>query len=398
MWQTISFKTPKIIFGMDSIHQLGSEVKSLNIKKALLVTGPSVKSSGALKSVEDELSGVGVAFDIHVLERSTTEPTTDMAEQTAELIKKGSVDLVIGIGGGSVLDVAKMAAALTANPGKVRDYFGPGKVKNKGTRTLMVPTTAGTGSEVTQHAIFLDLENNVKKAVASQIIMPDIAIIDPKLTVTSPRAVTAASGFDAWLHAAEPFLSKNANPITDALTLEAVRKVSANLGKAWSDPNDLDARYNMSLGCLMSGMVLANAGTSLVHAMAYPIGGEFHTPHGISLSVLLLSCLKAISASKGERLVLLAEAMGENVAGLSVREGVEVALDAIQHMLRSVDLPTCLPEIGITDRSKVKVWAQDAWNERRLLGRSPRDLTVEDIAQIYEGAFEAHDGCTICGQ
>jgi len=391
MWQTIPFRTPKVIFGMDSVRQVGNEAKGLNIKKAFLISGPNVKSSGALAAVEKSLKDASVDFEIHILERTAfAEPLTDVAEETSILIQQKNADLVVGIGGGSVLDVAKMAAALTANPGKVRDYFGPGKVKNKGTKSLMVPTTAGTGSEVTQHAIFLDLENNVKKAVASQMIMSDVAIIDPMLTVTSPRNVTAASGFDAWLHAAEPFVSKNANPITDALSLQAVDMVTRNLGTAWSDPDDLDARYNMSLGCLISGFSLANAGTSLVHAMAYPIGGEFHTPHGISLSVLLLACFKAIAASKGERLVRLAAAMGENVEGLSIREGVEVALDAMFYMLRSVELPTCLSEIGITDKSKAKVWAKDAWNERRLLGRAPRNLTEEDIARIYEDAFEPY--------
>jgi alcohol dehydrogenase class IV len=377
---------------MESIRQAGSEAKILNAKKALLITGPSVKASGALELIEQSLKEASISYEIHVLERATLEPTTDMAELAAKLVSEKNADLVVGIGGGSVLDVAKMAAALTGNPGNVRDYFGPGKVKNKGTKALMVPTTAGTGSEVTQHAIFLDLENNVKKAVASQAIMADVAIIDPMLTVSSPRNVTAASGFDAWLHAAEPFVSKNANPVTDALSLEAVRVISRNLGAAWSDPKDLDARYNMSLGCLMSGFALANAGTSLVHAMAYPIGGEFHTPHGVSLSVLLLACFKAIAASKGERLVRLAAAMGEKVEGVSVREGVKIALDAIHYMLRSVDLPTCLTEIGITDKSKAAIWAKDAWNERRLLGRAPRDLTVEDIARIYENAFEPYEG------
>jgi len=390
MWQTIPFRTPKVIFGMDSVQQAGDEAKALNTKKALLVSGPSVKTSGALEAVEKSLKGASIDFEIQILERTTTEPTTDMAEDTAKLVQQKNADLVIGVGGGSVLDVAKMAAALTANPGKVRDYFGKGKVKNKGTKALMIPTTAGTGSEVTQHAIFLDLENNVKKAVASQMTMPDVAIVDPMLTVSSPRSVTAASGFDAWLHAAEPFVSKNANPITDALSLQAVEITTRYLGAAWSDPRDLDARYNMSLGCLISGFSLANAGTSLVHAMAYPIGGEYHTPHGISLSVLLLACFKAIAASKGERLVRLAKAMGENVEGLSVREGVEVALDAMFYLLRSVELPTCLSEIGITDRSKARAWAKDAWNERRLLGRAPRDLTEDDITRIYEDAFDPY--------
>ena len=390
MWQTIPFRTPKVIFGMNSIQQLGGEAKALNTKKALLISGPNVKSSGTLEKAEKSLKEAAIDFEVHVLQRTTSEPTTDMAEDTAKLIQQKGADLVVGIGGGSVLDVAKMAAALTANPGKVRDYFGSEKVKNKGTKSMLVPTTSGTGSEVTQHAIFLDLENNVKKAVASQAIMSDTAIVDPMLAVTSPRNVTAASGFDAWLHSAEPFVSKNANPITDALSLQAVDIITRNLGTAWSDPNDLDARYNMSLGSLMSGFPLANAGTSLVHAMAYPIGGEFHTPHGISLSVLLLACFKAIAASKGERLVRLAEAMGENMEGLSIREGVEVALDAMFYMLRSVELPTCLSEIGITDRSKAKAWAKDAWNERRLLGRSPRDLTEEEITRIYEDAFDPY--------
>ena len=390
MWQTIPFRTPKVIFGMDTVQKLGDEAKALNTKKVLLLTGPSVKSSGALNTIESSLKEAAIDFEISIIERTTPEPTTDMAEDASKLVQQNGADLVVGVGGGSILDVAKMAAALTANPGKVRDYFGPGKVKNKGTKCLLVPTTAGTGSEVTQHAIFLDLESNVKKAVASQMTMPDVAIVDPMLTVTSPRNVTAASGFDAWLHAAEPFVSKNANPITDALSLQAVKIITHNLGTAWSDPNDLDARYNMSLGSLMSGFPLANAGTSLVHAMAYPIGGEYHTPHGISLSVLLMACFKAITASKGERLVRLAEAMGENVEGLSVREGVEVALDAMYYMLRSVELPTCLTEIGITDRSKAKTWAKDAWNERRLLGRAPRDLTEEDITRIYEDAFDPY--------
>jgi alcohol dehydrogenase class IV len=146
----------------------------------------------------------------------------------------------------------------------------------------------------------------------------------------------------------------------------------------------------MSLGALIAGFPLANAGTSLVHALAYPIGGEFHTAHGISLSILLMACLKAIAPARGERLVRLAKAMGENVEGLSLREGVEVALDAVYHMLRSVDLPTCLTEEGITDRSKASAWAKDAHNEQRLLGRSPKNLTVEDITRIYEDAFDPY--------
>ena len=389
MWKDIRFVTPDIVFGMNSVRSVGEKVKSLEGKRALVVTGPSVKKSGALDQVLDSIKKEGVDFDVDVQQRSTSEPTTELAEEVAKTIVDGKFDVVVGLGGGSILDVAKMSSALTTNPGKTREYFGPGKVKRRGLPTVMIPTTSGTGSEVTKHAIFLDQENNVKKAVASAALLPNVAIIDPMLSVTSPRSVTSASGFDAWLHAAEPFVSKNANPVTDALALEAVSLISRHLGVAWSDPNDLEARYQMSLGSLMAGLVLNNAGTSLVHALAYPIGGEYHASHGISLSVLLISCFKSIAASKGDRLVRLAEAMGENVEGLSVREGVEVALDAFAAFMKSVDLPISLEEIDITDRSAVDRWAPAGWNERRLLARCARDLTVEDIAAIYKDAFEA---------
>ncbi len=388
MWQEIPFATPDIVCGMDAVRHVGSKAKGLGAKRVYVLTGPSVKSSGALDKVMDSIKSAGIDCDVSVQQRSTPEPTTELAEEVAKQIIEGDFDVIVGVGGGSILDVAKMSSALTTNPGKTRDYFGPGKVKNRGRSTIMIPTTSGTGSEVTKHAIFLDEENNVKKAVASSALLPNVAIVDPMLTVSSPRNVTNASGFDAWLHAAEPFVSKNANPITDAIALEAVRITTKHLGTAWSDPNDLEARYQMALGSLMAGLVLNNAGTSLVHALAYPIGGEYHAVHGVSLSVLLIPCFKAIAASKGPRLVRLAEAMGENMAGLSVRDGVEVALDAMTAFMKSVELPICLHDVGITDRTAVGRWAQAGWNERRLLGRCARDLTVEDIAKIYEDAFE----------
>lgn len=389
MWKNIAFVTPDIAFGIDSVNSVAEKVKSLNGKRVLVVTGPSVKSAGILDKVLDPIKSEKIDYDVNVLQRSTTEPTTDLAEAVAKIVSDGGFDVVIGVGGGSILDVAKMSSALTTNPGKTREYFGRNKVKHKGRPTIMIPTTAGTGSEITKHAIFLDQENNVKKAVASDALLPNVAIVDPMLTVSSPRNVTSASGFDAWLHAAEPFVSKRTNPITDALALEAVRIITKSLGVAWSDPNDIDARYQMSLGSLMAGMVLNNAGTSLVHALAYPIGGEYHVVHGVSLSVLLTSCFDAISASKGRRLMLLAEAMGENMEGLSVREGVEVALDAMAAFMKSVEMPISLTEVGITDRAAVGRWAEAGWQERRLLGRCARDLTVEDIAKIYTEAFDA---------
>jgi alcohol dehydrogenase len=387
MYQLIQFKTPSILFGMDTISQIGQEAKKLGAGRVLLVTGPRVKAAGILEKAVSFLKGESISVEVAVEDRDTPEPATTVVEEVAEIARKGNFDVIVGLGGGSILDVAKMASALLTNPGKTKDYFGKEKVPKRGKPTLIVPTTSGTGAEVTKHAIFLDRESNVKKAVASSNLLPDVAIVDPMLTVSCPPPITASAGIDAFLHAAEPFLSKMANPITDAISLEAISITSRWLGPAFADGQDLDARYYMSLGSLMSGMVLNNSGTSLVHAMAYPVGGEYHTPHGVTLSALVVACFDYIRVSKQEKMVRLGRAMGEPVDGLPPREASARALDAIRHLIQSVGLPASLKDLKITDRGKIPRWAVEAHKEQRLLSRSPRNLSVEDIEKIYESAF-----------
>ncbi len=387
MYQTIQFATPSILFGMNAIQQLGKQAKRLAAGRALLVTGPHVKEAGVLDKALNSLKAESVDVEVNVQGRDTPEPATTVAEETAEIARQGNFEVIIGLGGGSILDVAKMASALVTNPGKTRDYFGSEKVPKRGKPTIIIPTTSGTGAEVTQHAIFLDREVNVKKAVASSALLPNVAIIDPMLTVSCPPRVTASAGIDAFIHAAEPFLSKNANPITDSIALDAVAMLTRWLGPAYADGGNLDARYYMALGSVMAGMVLANAGTSLVHAMAYPVGGEYHTPHGITLSAILVACFEGILMAKQEKMVLLARAMGEKVDGLSPREAARKAPEAIRHLLESVGLPVSLKDLEITDRTKIARWAVEAHKEQRLLSRSPRVLSVKDIEKIYERAF-----------
>ena len=355
--------------------------------RVLLITGPNVKEAGLLDRALSPLRTEGLQIEMNIQGRDTPEPATTVVEETAEVARKGNFDVIIGLGGGSILDVAKMASALVTNPGKTRDYFGREKVPQRGKPTIIIPTTSGTGAEVTKHAIFLDRSVNVKKAVASSALLPNVAIVDPMLTVSCPPQVTAAAGIDAFIHAAEPFLSKNANPITDALALHAVRIITRWLGPAFADGQDLDARYHMAMGSLISGIVLNNSGTSLVHAMAYPVGGEFHTAHGITLSALLLACFEGIIMAKQDRMIQLAEAMGEPVAGLAPRVAVERFLDALRYLLKSVNLPVCLADLNIRDKGRIPIWAVEAHKEQRLLSRSPRVLSVKDIEGIYERAF-----------
>jgi len=387
MFQTIQFTTPSILFGMDTIRQLGQQAKKLGAGRVLLVTGPNVKEAGVLDKALSFLKAESIDVEVNIQGRDTPEPATSVVEDTAAVARKGNFDVIIGLGGGSILDVAKMASALVTNPGKTKDYFGPEKVPKRGKPTIIIPTTSGTGAEVTKHAIFLDREANVKKAVASTALLPNVAIVDPMLSVSCPPRVTASAGIDAFIHAAEPFLSKNANPITDALALDAVSILTRWLGPAFADGQNLEARYYMSLGSVMSGIVLNNSGTSLVHAMAYPVGGEYHTPHGITLSAILVACFEGILMAKQEKMVLLARAMGEPIDGLSPREAASRALEAIRHLLQSVDLPISLRELDITDKTRISRWAAEAHKEQRLLSRSPRVLSVKDIEKIYEKAF-----------
>jgi len=391
MFQSFPFNTPLIQFGFDTIKQLGQEVEKLGSKRALVITGPTIAKSDILEKATASLKSRSIDFDVNIQGRDTPEPGTHIAEESSRIAKEGNFEVIIGLGGGSILDVAKMASALLTNPGKTRDYFGKEKVTKRGRPTVMIPTTSGTGAEVTKHAIFLDTETHVKKAVASNALLPNVAIVDPSLSVGCPPAVTASSGIDAWIHAAEPYMSKNANPVTDAIGLEAIRIITRWLGPAFADGEDLEARYYMSLGSMMSGLVLNNSGTSLVHAMAYPIGGEYHVPHGVSLCGILIACFESIIVAKPERFARLAEAMGENIEGLSLREAGEVALDAMYHLLRSVRLPVCLPDVGITDESKAAKWAPDAHAERRLLTRCVRNLSVSDIEEIYRNAFKQRE-------
>lgn len=388
MFQNILFQTPTIIFGYDSLRQIGQQAKKLGAGRALLISGPRVQQAGILDKALAYLKEEGVAVEVNIQDRDTPEPAVEVVEETGAIAKQGKFDVIIGVGGGSILDVSKMAAALVTNPGTTRDYFGREKVPRRGTPTIIVPTTAGTGAEVTKHAIFLDREINVKKVVASSNLLPNVAIVDPELTVTCPPSVTASSGIDAYIHAAEAFLSKNANTITDTLALESVSLITKWLGPAFADGQDREARYHMSLASMMAGVVLNNSGTSLVHAMAYPVGGEHHTPHGVTLSALLLACFEYVSVAKAQKMVALAKAMGEDVDGLPLREAVDCFLESLHYLIRSVELPASLSDLGISrEETDIHQWAVEAHKEQRLLSRSPRVLSVEDIEKIYENAF-----------
>jgi len=387
MYQLINFAVPNVIFGMDTIDVVGQEAAKLGAKRALLISGPNVQKSGAVDRAVDSLKKAGIEAVLRIDERSLGEPTTQNAEDAAAFAKDSKAECIIGLGGGSVIDVAKMAAALVVNPGGVSEYLGVEKVPRRGLPTIMMPTTAGTSAEVTKIAVFLDEQTKAKKVVASSALLPDKAIIDPKLTYSCPPTVTANTGIDAFIHAAESYLSANTNPITDNIALGAIEMISKWIGKAYAKPDHSDARYYMSMGSLMAGMVMGNSGTSLIHALSYPIGGEYHINHGRALTPILRACLEHIVVAVEDKLVLMAKAMGEKVDHLPSREGAALCLDALEQMCARLGLPICLEDAGISDKSRVDKWAEGAYAERRLLSRCMCELSLEDCKKIYLAAF-----------
>ena len=385
MFRQFRFRTPDtVIFGMNSVEQVGAEAKKLGAGRAMVITDQGVVSAGLVDKVLSPLNKEKI--EVEVFDGVEPEPPIGNLLDSVKMAKKGKFDVFIGLGGGSSMDVAKLTSAMVTNEGEIDEFFGVDKVPNKGLPTILVTTTSGTGSEVTRMAVLTDTDENLKKVVSAQNILGDLAIVDPMMAITMPQRVTASTGIDALIHAIESYVAINSNPLTDAIALEAIQLVAENLGPAFAHGEDLDARFNMALGSLLAGISLNNAGVGAVHALAYPIGGAYHVSHGVGLIVILGETLKAISMARLPKFVNIAQALGEPVQNLSMREAAEKGIEAMLALAKGVGLPCSLREIG-ADKSKVQEWAEAAYEEKRLLGNTPRTLTVEDIAGIFERSF-----------
>jgi alcohol dehydrogenase len=288
----------------------------------------------------------------------------------------------LAIGGGSPIDIAKVAALLVTNDDPVTSYFGIDLVPKPGLPTIVVPTTAGTGSEVTPIAILSDHTEKLKKGIVTPYLFPSAAILDPELTMGLPASVTAATGMDALIHAIEAYTSRNAYSMTDMLAEQAMTLISDNLRTAFADGKNLDARSKMLEGSLLAGMAFANAGVTAVHAFAYPIGAEFHIPHGVANSVMLASVMEFNMLGNLPKFARMAELLGENTSGMSQREAAMAAVKAMKTLAHDVRIPGSLGEFGIREEH-VPELALGVMKVTRLLANNPRELGVTDAEEIY---------------
>lgn len=374
----------KVIFGINSAQTLGAEVKALGGQKPLVVTDQGVLKAGLLEPVLKSLDGASIPYVI--FDRVEPEPPATVVDEGTRTLKEERCDLVIGVGGGSSLDVAKGISVMATNPGSVLDVCGFDLVKNRGIPKVLLPTTAGTGSEVTRVLVITDEAENTKKAVYSPYVLADVAIVDPLLTLSMPPKVTADTGLDALVHAIETYVSVNATPFSDILAERAIEWIGRYLPIAWAKGSNLTARYYMSLASTVAGMAFGSGGLGAVHGLCYPLGTEYHMSHGRSNAIMLPHVMKFNIPGNAEKFARIAALLGKDVDGLSPIEGAQMAVEAVKELLEAIQVPYRLRDYGIPESDLPKL-VSGGMKQTRLFVPNPRDLTEEDVRRIFQEAY-----------
>jgi alcohol dehydrogenase class IV len=377
------FRLPRVLFGTGASEKAGLEARALGGEPALLVTDRNLMEINVPKRVEDALTREGIEVDI--FSDVEAEPRIEVAEKVAEAVRRDKYRVIVGVGGGSVLDMAKVASIAATNPGPMRQYIGVGLVRKPGLPKVLIPTTAGTGSEVTDIAVVTLPEDETKTAIVSPHLLGDLAIVDPKLTYTMPPRLTASTGLDALSHALEALMAKNSSPITDHLALKAVELIFRYLPEAYKTGN-VGSRYGMSLGSLMAGMAFGNSGVCLGHAVAYTFAVSYGVTHGTSCGLVLPHVFKFNALSIAWKLPKIAEAMGLRTEGLGTEALTQSISEAILKLMDEVEAPKRLRDIGIP-KDALPAMADKLLKIKRLLRRNPRPLTREDAYKLISGLW-----------
>ncbi|NOZ21496.1 MAG: iron-containing alcohol dehydrogenase [Planctomycetes bacterium] len=377
--ETTVFRTAGLVkIGIGVLAELADEVKRLGGTKVLIVTDKGVADAGLVDKVAEPLKVAGIPSD--VFDGVEPEPPIACAESALAVLKEGGHDLLIGVGGGSSMDVTKVVSLIATNEPDPRPYFGIDLIPRPGLPKILVPTTSGTGSEVTAVAILTDTEQSLKRGIVSPYMFADVALVDAEMMCTMPPKVTAATGMDALIHAVEAIVSVRSNSISDSLGIHAVELIARNLRTAFENGGDTTARLAMATASTMAGMAFANSSCCAVHALAYPLGGEYHMPHGVANTLMLAPVMEYNRPVCKAELARVAEAMGE------VEISAKSAVRAMIKLAKDVEMPLHLKEFGIAEEDVPRL-AESAAKVTRLLDVNPRRPTQEDIAMIYRAAL-----------
>lgn len=391
----------RVTFGTGAIGELDAELEEKRSDSALIVSDKGVQEAGI---VEQVVSSLPAGVDHAVFAGVEPDPSVAVFESAVAFARDFEPDIVIGVGGGSSIDVAKTTSIVYKHGGDIMDYVAPptgeGKpVPGEGLPTVAVPTTAGTGSETSPVSVISLPDRRLKVGISSRHQYPNLALVDPALTISLPAGPTASSGMDALSHAIEAYTTRRydmkqraGSPterpdydgrtvLTDQLARKAIELIGDNLRRAVNNGSDLEARRNMSMASLLAGVAFTNAGLGATHAIAYPIAGEHHTPHGVTIATLLPEVMRFNATSAFDRYAEVAELLGENLDGLSRDQKAERAADAVGELAADVGIPGGVSELGVTE-DEIPTLAADTMEVQRLLAGNPRRVEQDDVEGI----------------
>ena len=376
--KTYTFISPtKVVSGVGVLKSVGDELKSFNQKKILLLTDKIIRETEPAKEFISTLSSDG--FEVKVFESEVKEPTVDMANASIDFVRSEKGGIVIGMGGGSVMDQAKVASALAKNEGEAKDYVGVNKIQNDGLPLVLVPTTAGTGAETSKNAVFVGEKG--KAVVSSSKILADLAVIDPIVTVSLPPSPTAFTGMDALSHAIEGIMSLNCNPMSMAVALEAISLINTNLPIAYLNGSDIQARYNMGIAATLGGLAL-NAGVVLGHSVAYTLG-HFGVSHGLGCAIALPHVMKFNAPAIPDKMKRIAKALGLN--DNKINDPIQVtsyAVNTVKRLNELLGIPISLQSMGVEEEKVTELTGECFTKYPRPT--NPRKYSKDDLVKLYE--------------
>ncbi len=381
--QTFTYHLPtEIIFGPGSLARLPEATAALG-ERVLVVSDPGVAAAGILDQVTARVTAAGRRAE--TMTAVEPNPSVETVERAAAAYERAGCQWVLAVGGGSAMDVGKAVALLAVHPGPIGAYEGVGKVPGPVAPLVCVPTTAGTGSEVTVFSVITDRARKFKMPIGSTHLLPRYAVCDPELTVSMPQPLTAATGMDALTHAIECYTNTVYHPIPKALALEAIRLIGGALRRAYANGADLDARTQMLLASTLAAMAFTRTRLGNVHAMSHPVGAHFDVPHGVANAVLLPYVMDWNLPGCLDTFPAVAGALGEAIDGLSPRAAAVVAVDAVRQLARDVGIPERLRDVGVT-RDALPALARDAMQSGNVLV-NPRSTRYEEMVALFETAW-----------
>jgi len=381
------FVAGRIRFGCGAVSEVGEVAKKTGGKRALLVTDPVLAEMKTAERIEKLLKNAGI--QTWVFSEVEPEPSVETTDAAAELAREKGCDLVVGLGGGSSMDVAKAVGVLVTNEGSAARYQGLGLVEKAGVPKIMIPTTAGTGSEVTFTSVLIRKSDGFKGGINDEKLFPDYSILDPELTVTMPPGVTAATGMDALIHALEAYVGRQASPFSDMFAEEALVRIGRWIRVAVKNGRDIEARSEMMLAALYGGIALANAGVGACHALSYPLGAVYGVGHGVGNALLIPYVARYNCQAAPERYADAAELLGYLQDGSDpLFERAELCADVLEELVFDLELPATLEDldVGITPES-LEGLAEKAMAVSRPMENNPREMTTEDCVNIYKEAM-----------